>query len=280
MRANYASQAVNTARDYYNSDDADNFYFNIWGGEDIHVGMYETPDEAIPAASHRTIERMVARLDRKLDATTRVLDVGAGYGGAARYLAKTFGYPVVALNLSETENARGRAMNKEQGLDHLVEVVDASFEDIPCPDASFDVAWSQDAILHSGARAKVVEEIARVLRPGGELVMTDPMRADDCPDGVLQPILDRLHLQTLGSPGFYHDTAERCGLTDLGFEDHTDQLTRHYGRVLEELERRGDELRGKVSDEYIENMKQGLRHWVEGGKKGYLAWGIMHFRKS
>ena len=31
------SATVSTARDYYNSDDADNFYFMIWGGEDIHI---------------------------------------------------------------------------------------------------------------------------------------------------------------------------------------------------------------------------------------------------
>jgi len=26
-------------------------------------------------------------------------------------------------------------------------------------------------------------------------------------------------------------------------------------------------------------MKKGLRHWIDGGKKGYLAWGIFHFKK-
>lgn len=35
------SEVVETARDYYNSPDADNFYFHIWGGEDIHVGLYD-----------------------------------------------------------------------------------------------------------------------------------------------------------------------------------------------------------------------------------------------
>jgi ubiquinone/menaquinone biosynthesis C-methylase UbiE len=42
-------------------------------------------------------------------------------------------------------------------------------------------------------------EVDRVLKPGGELVFTDPMQADDCPDGVLQPVLDRIHLESLGS---------------------------------------------------------------------------------
>ncbi|HKJ07817.1 MAG TPA: class I SAM-dependent methyltransferase, partial [Gammaproteobacteria bacterium] len=94
------SAAVATARDYYNSDDADNFYFTIWGGEDIHVGLYQSDDEPIFAASRRTVERLAGKLTG-LGKDSRVLDLGAGYGGAARYLAATYGCRVVALNLSE-----------------------------------------------------------------------------------------------------------------------------------------------------------------------------------
>ena len=35
------STTVDTARDYYNSSDADRFYATIWGGEDIHIGLYD-----------------------------------------------------------------------------------------------------------------------------------------------------------------------------------------------------------------------------------------------
>lgn len=267
------SGVVEIARDYYNSDDADNFYAIVWGGEDIHVGMYESPDESIFDASRRTVEHMAARVPG-LGASTRVLDVGAGYGGAARYLAHAFGCKVVALNLSEVENERDRTMNKEQGVDHLIEVVDASFEEVPYPDESFDVVWSQDAILHSGDRVKVLEEVVRVLRPGGWFVFTDPMAADDCPPGVLTPILERIHLESLGSPGWYVDTLRSLGLVDHGYQDHAHQLTNHYSRVLKELERRRPDLEGHVSDDYITRMKKGLGHWIEGGRNGYLAWGV------
>lgn len=271
------SEAVNVARDYYNSDDADNFYSSIWGGEDIHIGIYRSGDEPIPEASRRTIERMDARLDG-LRPESRVLDIGAGYGGSARYLAGKYGCRVVALNLSEIENRRNRALNERRGLDSLVEVVEGSFEEIPYDEDSFDVVWSQDAILHSGEREKVLEEVARVLREDGDFVFTDPMKADGCPDGVLQPILDRLHLDSLGSPGFYRETAREVGLREEGFEDHGEHLPTHYARVLQETERREDELSASVSRDYLERMKRGLAHWVEGGRNGHLTWGIHHFR--
>lgn len=278
MAAN-ANDAVDIARDYYNSDDADNFYFHVWGGEDIHVGLYQSEQEPIRDASRRTVAHMVKKLSG-LDKNARVLDVGAGYGGSMRYLAKTVGCHCVALNLSEVENERNREMNREQGLDKLIDVVDASFEKLDYPDNSFDVVWSQDAILHSDHRDKVIAEVARVLKPGGEFIMTDPMQADDCPEGVLQPILDRIHLSSLGSPGFYIETAKKNGLEDLGYEDHAHQLPRHYGRVLQTLNELQDELKGKVSDDYIERMKKGLQHWIDGGNSGHLAWGIFHFRKA
>lgn len=269
--------AVATARDYYNSEDADAFYRRVWGGEDIHIGLYESDDEPIFDASRRTVARM-ADLLGELRPQQHVLDLGAGYGGSARYLATTFGCRVTALNLSEVENARNREITRAHHLDALIDVIDGSFEDIPAEHASFDVVWSQDAILHSGDRRRVVREAARVLKPGGVLIFTDPMQSDDCPSGVLQPILDRIHLDSLGSPAFYRAACAEAGLDEIGFIDHSAQLPRHYARVLAETAAREPDLAGVISTEYLERMKQGLRRWIDGGERGWLCWGIFRFR--
>ncbi|MBK0866693.1 MAG: methyltransferase domain-containing protein [Saccharopolyspora sp.] len=270
------SAAVHTARDYYNSEDADNFYFNVWGGNDIHVGLYQTKDEDIDAASRRTVERMVSKVE--ITPQTRVLDIGAGYGGAARHLARTYGCKVACLNLSEVENRRNVEFNRAEGLDHLIEVKDGSFEDIPFQDNAFDVVWSQDAILHSGDRERVLEEATRVLSKGGSFVFTDPMAADDARKQDLGPILERLNLDTMGTPGFYRRELARLGLQNFEFEDLSEYLPVHYGRVLEVLESRESELADRISEEYRTKMKRGLRAWVDSGNAGSLAWGIIHAR--
>jgi sarcosine/dimethylglycine N-methyltransferase len=276
-RADGYSAAVRTARDYYNSTDADTFYHRVWGGTDIHIGLYDSPDDDIAEASRRTVERMAAKPG--LTAGSHVLDLGSGYGGAARHLARAFGCRVTCLNLSEVENERNRALTRDAGLDHLIEVVDGSFEDIPADDAAFDVVWSQDALLHSGDRTRVLEEVARVLRSGGAFVFTDPMAADGAPAEALRPILARLHLDTLGTPGFYDREAARVGLTKAGFDDLGEHLPVHYARVLAETERRRDELGAEISAEYLAHMTTGLRNWVAGGESGALTWGILHYRK-
>lgn len=273
------SEVVETARAYYNSADADNFYFHIWGGEDIHIGLYRSDDEPIANASRRTVHRM-AELAGDINPASRVLDLGAGYGGSMRYLAEHFGCQCVALNLSEVENERNRRMNIEAGLDRNIEVVDGDFTALDFGADAFDLVWSQDAFLHSGDRARVCAEAVRVLKPGGRLVFTDPMQADDAPTDRLQPIYDRIHLDSLGSPAFYRSTLGELGMKEVEFDDHSHQLPRHYARVRQALIESADELRDRgVSEDYIERMQAGLQHWVDGGHKGYLAWGIFVFEK-
>ncbi|MBA8824394.1 sarcosine/dimethylglycine N-methyltransferase [Saccharopolyspora lacisalsi] len=274
--ADMYSSAVNTARDYYNSEDADNFYYHVWGGNDIHVGLYETPEQDIDTASRRTVERMASKVE--ITPETRILDIGAGYGGAARYLARTYGCKVACLNLSEVENQRNIEFNRAEGLDGLIEVKDGSFEDIPYQDNAFDLVWSQDAMLHSGDRGRVLEETTRVLKPGGDFVFTDPMSSDQAARKDLEPILDRLSLDSMGSPGFYRKELARLGLQTFDFEDLTSYLPLHYGRVLEVLESREQELSDRIGERYRTSMKAGLRNWVNGGNTGNLAWGIVHAR--
>ncbi len=280
--ANEQSTVIETAKKYYDSHDAHTFYFTIWGGEDLHLGIYRRPEDSIFEASRRTVDRMASYSKNLKDKKTQVqvLDLGSGIGGTARHLARQYGCQVVALNLSETENQRHRNMNQEQGLDHLISVVDGNFEKLPYEDQNFDLVWSQDAFLHSPERIKVLQEAVRVLKSGGELIFTDPMQTEDAFPEYLDPILKRIHLESLATPSFYKQTALELGLEEQDFEHLQVQLANHYAKVLQETQAREEELRSNgVSQEYLEHMKQGLKNWVMGGTYGHLTWGIFHFRK-
>ena len=271
------SSAVAQAEAYYDSPDADSFYFTIWGGEDIHIGMYKDDAEAIVDASHRNDETLASML-KDVTAESVVLDIGSGYGGAARHVAQRFGCKVICVNISEKQNRLNRELNAKAGLDGSITVLHGDFENIPVEAASVDVVWSQDAILHSGNRPRVLDEVRRVLKPGGQFIFTDPMQADDCPEGVLQPILDRIHLETLGSFGFYDRALSERGFEKVDVVEMTHQLRRHYWRVGEELKANYERLTKGASTAYLDNMLTGLERWVEGADKGWLAWGVMHYR--
>ena len=272
------SDTVHTARKYYNSSDADAFYATIWGGENIHIGLYVEEDDSILAASRRCSAHLSERLGT-LNTSHHVLDLGSGYGGTARHLASTCGCRVTGITLSEVENERARRLNREQGLEDRIQIVDGSFESVDAPDDCFDAVCSQDAMLHSDARSSVVTEAARVLKPGGIFAFFDIMQSDDCPDGVLQPILDRIHLTSLGTPASYRMAAQECGLVNEEFEELTPHMQTHYTRILAEMESRDRDLRGRISDDYLDNMKRGLAPWIDGARNGWLVWGIFKFNK-
>jgi sarcosine/dimethylglycine N-methyltransferase len=266
-----------TTESYYDSSEADSFYAAIWGGNDIHIGIYESEDDSVQAASSRTVAAMAGRIQGAVDGL-HVLDIGSGYGGSARALAGTFGCKVDCLNLSRVQNERNRELCRAAGLADRIQVIHGSFEAIPGGAQRYDVVWSQDAILHSGARERVLAEVARVLRPGGQFIFTDPMQTDDCPPEALQPVLDRIHLDSLASPAFYRKTLAALGFEEVGWTEMPGQLRTHYATVRRELESRREEMVEQCGADYVTRMLEGLGHWVEAADRGYLTWGIHHFR--
>lgn len=271
------NESERVARAAYDSHDAGAFYSQIWGGDDIHLGIYETPDEPIADASHRTMEHMVHKLQQ--ESVNYIVDLGSGYCGAARFLSKELNSQVLAVNLSGEQNRRAEALNIAAGTEDRITVVDASYNDVPAPDRAADLVWSQDAFLHADRRDQPIAEVARVLKPGGEFLFTDPMAADGVSATELSGVLERLNLSSLASPGEYQQLAAAVGLELVEFDDLTHFLPQHYGRVLEETQANAEQLLQTASPAYLEGMMTGLQHWVDAGNRGLLSWGIFHFRR-
>lgn len=271
-------ESERVAQAAYDCQDAGAFYSQIWGGDDIHLGMYASPDEPIAEASHRTMQHMINKITQ--DSVDYVVDLGSGYCGAARFLHRELDADVLAVNLSGEQNVRARQLNQRDGLDEPITVVDASYNEVPAEDAVADLVWSQDAFLHAIDRKQPLAEAARVLKPGGEFLFTDPMAADGVNPAELSGVLARLNLSSLASPGEYKRLAAEVGFEVVEFEDLTHFLPQHYGRVLEETQANAEELLKTASQQYLDGMMKGLQHWVDAGNRGLLSWGIFHLRKQ
>lgn len=103
----------------------------------------------------------------------RVLDVGAGLGGPARFLAERYGVHVVGVDLTAAFVEVARELTRRVGLDDRVEFVHADALALPFADGSFDVAWTQHAAMNVPDKAGLYAEIRRVLRLGGRLALYD-----------------------------------------------------------------------------------------------------------
>lgn len=274
-----AARAEVAARRYYGTSDVDAFYASVWGGQDIHTGIYAHSHESVAVASRRTVEVAALKVAGRLGPECTVLDLGSGYGGPARYLAGRFGCRVVALNISESQNERHRQVNAEQGLGGLIDVVTGSFQDIPYPAGSFDVVWSQEAFCHSGDRVQLLGEAVRVLKTRGEMVFTDLMAADTAPPDALSAAVARLEVDAFATPAFYRHAIAELGLTRIDFDDRSDQTLTHYLRLTEETGQRAGELGHVISPAYLQGLLENLPLWVEACRKGLMSWGVFHCRR-
>jgi sarcosine/dimethylglycine N-methyltransferase len=268
-----------STRRYYESGDVDAFYDAVWGGEDIHIGVYAHAQEGIADASRRTVQHAGDRVADLLGPEAAVLDLGSGYGGSARALAERFGCRVVALDLSEEHNRRHRAANARRGLESLIEVVTGSLNDLPCEAERFDVVWSLEVLCHVADRRGALGEAVRVLKPGGALVFSDIMAAGESPAKALRPALSRLGVQSLATPSFYLEALSGLGLK-AGFEDLSADLATHYARLDEEVRSRAAELRSVISPAYVDGLLANLPLWADITRRGLLRWGLFHARRT
>lgn len=142
-------------------------------GGAMHYGYWLGPDDdsSYEVASDRFTAIMIEKL--AAGPGDRVLDVGCGPGKPAVQLARASGAEVVGISISTGDVALATARAEAEGIQDRVRFEHANALDLPFPDNSFDHVLAFESIVHIPDRARVLTEIARVLRPGGRVVLTD-----------------------------------------------------------------------------------------------------------
>jgi MPBQ/MSBQ methyltransferase len=158
-------------------------------GEHIHLGYYN--EEEMEAgykkkdfiqAKYDFVDEMMklGGIDQDIGKDVKVLDVGCGVGGTSRYLAKTLGpkAAVTGITLSPNQVARATELAEEQNVPNAKFTVMNALE-MDFPDNTFDVVWACESGEHMPDKKKYIEEMMRVLKPGGKFVMATWCQRDD-----------------------------------------------------------------------------------------------------
>ncbi len=150
------------------------FYRRKWEGHEgfwldwypAHLGLYAD----LLRQRNRAIE---AALPARVEVA---LDLGCGAGDVSALLAERAGR-VISVDVAQANTLRTARNLAARGLGLAACVMKAGAEDLPLPDESVDAAVLADVIEHIPDRRRALAEVARVLRPGGVVVVVTPDRA-------------------------------------------------------------------------------------------------------
>lgn len=175
-----------------------------------------------------------------------VLDLGAGAGLDVFLAAQRVGSEGKALGLDMTREMVARArqnaadFRRRTGLDN-VEFHLGQIEAIPLPDASVDVVISNCVLNLSPDQPAVWREIARVLRPGGRVSISDMVLLKPLPEAIRVDVL--AHVGCIAGAALQEDLkamVAAAGLVDLSLESKAG--------AVEAMLPEGDSLAGRLME--------------------------------
>ena len=230
-------------------------------GEDIGQNSWHTTKEQ---------DQFITWLN--LAAGKSLLDVACGAGGPALRIAQQTGCSVVGVEIHERAVETARSLAVARGLETTSRFLaaDAS-QPLPLGDQSFDAITCIDAINHFRDRAALLREWARLLKPGGRILFTDPI--------VVSGPLGNDEIAIRTSAGFYlvvprgYDelTIAECGFQLLLYEDVTANMEKVAGSRHTARAARSVELRKIEGDEVFAAEQQFLEVTARLASEGRLS---------
>lgn len=109
----------------------------------------------------------------KITKNDHVLDAGCGVGGASIFLAKSAGCKVDGITLSQKQVDYANKAAQNSKVNDKVSFYLMDYTQTSYPNDTFDVIWACESISSAPDKTAFIKEAARILKPGGRLVMSD-----------------------------------------------------------------------------------------------------------
>jgi ubiquinone/menaquinone biosynthesis C-methylase UbiE len=212
-----------------------------------------------------------------LEPASRVLDVGCGLGGSARYLAAEYQCRVDGIDLTQEYVDVSNALAGMVGLSDRVACRQASALEVPFGDATFDVVWTEHVQMNIADKPSFYGEIARVTRPGGILLFHDIFAGTGGPPHFPVPWAEEPSISFLAPPEQVRNTLERLGFVIHDWEDKTEASLQWILAAIERMKASGPAplgthlLMGETARSKFENVIRNLR---EGRIAVYQAYAV------
>lgn len=201
-----------------------------------------SPDDLKPVDEFHTggIEATEALLGPLgVTAGTRVLDIGSGIGGTARFIATRYGARVTGIDLTEAFVETARRLSEMCGLAEATAFHAGSAYDLPFEDESFDLATMLHVGMNLDDKAKLFREVARVLAPGGRFALFDIMARSGEAHDFPVPWASGPDGSFVEPPEAYREAARAAGLALEAERDRHEYAAAFFTKVTKAMDEKG-----------------------------------------
>lgn len=218
-----------------------------------------------------------------LNSTDQVLDIACGRGTSVVYLAKRFGCHVTGLDYGPDNIAAAETHASADGVSHLTAFRQGDAEQLPFEDGTFDVIVSECSFCTFPEKTKAAQEMARVLRSGGRLGMTDITVRGPLPEDIQSLLGWVACVAGASSPELYVATLKQAGFTGFTVEDKRGSLHDMVNDVCRKL--LGAELAIGLSkldfgDLHLSEAKRLAQRTLELIENGLISYTLFKARKD
>jgi tocopherol O-methyltransferase len=215
--------------DHYNELDV--FYRELWG-EHLHHGLWVNGHES-PEVAVRHLVDVVAQ-EAQIKPGDQVIDIGCGYGAAARQLARHYGAEVAAITLSSAQHAYAESVTPGTNPAYLV--ADWLTTDFP---QSFQAAIAIESAEHMPDRDEFFQRAYNVLEVGARFVVCAWLSRQG-PSSLevswlLRPICDEGRIPHLPTLNELVASAKAAGFELVNSQDCTHAVRRTWGIILRRM---------------------------------------------
>lgn len=204
-------------------------YRGLWTGSDslaLHYGYWDDGIADHVDALHRMNAVLAERAG--IDSGARVLDAGCGWGGSSIWLAQHRSAICQGINIEPEQVQKAREKAAEAGVTENTRFSVADYTDTGFESGSFDVVWAIESVCHAADKRDFTREAARLLKPGGRLVVADFLRAsralESRDEALLQSWFYQWAVPDLDTPEEFVQAIRDAGLKDVEVEDATDRI--------------------------------------------------------